>query len=481
MNDISIFIKSQIPAHLRSNELFVQFLVSYYSWLSKFQRRIPEVTRLETNLILYVDIGYVESGYIKAFTEDRVVTDVVEVPQEFNPAGLFTNLSTILDIDRTFDVFLDMFSKTYASAVFASDENAAKLLIKNIRSIYEAKGTPGAIKSLFRILYQEEINITTPYDNTMIVSGGVWKVPKKIRVNVAYGDPEDVENSWVSLDFGGVKRRLPVVSATRVFNPLDTGKVYMDLEFENLGDINIPPSTLITVTDKFRATVSHVPTKYKILSPGTGFQVGQKFELVDGGGYGAVVRVTKTTPEGGIAALTFDSRGFGYTKKFSSSLTSTGKEFSKSNTAGRYSDSFSMGDSGVVLVNDVAWATFGKGPDTTKINETAIVEFDIYGNFDEPGYFLSGTFISDSSLYDGFYFQQYSYEISTKAELSVYEDILKRTVHPAGMKNFSKRRIEQTLNPQFFAGIDNVPIVALINDSFDFDDDETIRKIVLNE
>jgi hypothetical protein len=478
MTDISIFIKSQIPAHLRSNELFVQFLVSYYTWLSKFQRRIPEVTRLETNVILYVDIGYVESGYIKGFTEERVVTDVAEVPQEFNPAGLFTNLSTILDIDRTFDIFLDMFSKTYASAVYASNESAAKLLVKNIRSIYEAKGTPGAIKSLFRILYQEEINITTPYDSTMLVSGGVWKVPKKIRVNVAYGDASDIENSWVAVDFGGTKRRLPVVRAIPVFNPLDAGGVYLDLEFENLGDLNIPPSTLITLTDRFRGSVVHVPTKYKILSPGTGFQIGQKFELIDNNGYGSVVRVTKITPEGGISALAFDERGFGYTKKFSATLTSSGKEFSKSDTPGRYTDSVNFGDSGTVLVNGVEWAKFGKGASIVKKNESAIIEFDVYGNYDEEGYFLSGTFISDSSLYDGFYFQQYSYEISTTAELSDYEDILKRTVHPAGTKNFSKRRIENTLSPQFFAGIENVPIVALINDSFDFDDDTTVQKFL---
>lgn len=55
-----------------------------------------------------------------------------------------------------------------------------------------------------------------------------------------------------------------------------------------------------------------------------------------------------------------------------------------------------------------------------------------------PGYYENnkGLLSSTNNLYDGEYYQEFSYVISTGASLAQYEQILTDTIHPAGMKMF---------------------------------------------
>ena len=54
-------------------------------------------------------------------------------------------------------------------------------LIKNIKSLYRAKGTAKAHKAFFRILFNENSEVYTPSDDMLRVSDGTWNVQSFIR------------------------------------------------------------------------------------------------------------------------------------------------------------------------------------------------------------------------------------------------------------------------------------------------------------
>ena len=61
---------------------------------------------------------------------------------------------------------------------------------------------------------------------------------------------------------------------------------------------------------------------------------------------------------------------------------------------------------------------------------------------------------SSKVLQDSYYYQDYSYEISSPLSKSTYEELLKESVHPAGVKMFHKFVIEGTLDSSITADLD---------------------------
>ena len=61
------------------------------------------------------------------------------------------------------------------------DDVSTRKLIKNIKSLYRAKGTEKAHKAFFRILFNENSEIYTPADDMLRVSDGSWNVQTFIR------------------------------------------------------------------------------------------------------------------------------------------------------------------------------------------------------------------------------------------------------------------------------------------------------------
>ena len=61
------------------------------------------------------------------------------------------------------------------------DAVSTRKLIKNIKSLYRAKGTAKAHKAFFRILFNENSEVYTPSDDMLRVSDGTWNVQSFIR------------------------------------------------------------------------------------------------------------------------------------------------------------------------------------------------------------------------------------------------------------------------------------------------------------
>ena len=71
-------------------------------------------------------------------------------------------LSQNRDIDNTVDDFLIHFKNTYLQNLPLNTKVDTKFLVKHIKDLYTSKGSPRSFKLLFRLLFDEEIQVKYP-------------------------------------------------------------------------------------------------------------------------------------------------------------------------------------------------------------------------------------------------------------------------------------------------------------------------------
>lgn len=127
--NISPFITQQFPAFYRADgKNFVAFVRAYYEWLES-------------------------TG--KALNRSR-------------------SLLEYSDIDKTEAEFIEYFKKTYMSAIPKDIATDNRLLLKHILELYRTKGSKRSIELLFRILFNEDIEVFIPGDYLLRPSDGEW-------------------------------------------------------------------------------------------------------------------------------------------------------------------------------------------------------------------------------------------------------------------------------------------------------------------
>ena len=67
-------------------------------------------------------------------------------------------------------------------------------VIKNIRTFYSSKGTPGSIAYLFKILYGEDVSVSYPKEQIIKPSSASWQVDTILRCVVVAGDSTNLQD-----------------------------------------------------------------------------------------------------------------------------------------------------------------------------------------------------------------------------------------------------------------------------------------------
>lgn len=123
------FVQSQFPEFVVSDHpTFKAFLEAYYEWMEQ------QNTGVSTNVLT-------------AFKQLQ------------NPGGLVANADSYRDIDETLDGFVEYFRKEVLPIAIPDNKVTDKFFIKKIRDLYLAKGTPKSFKLLFRMIYDEDIEV----------------------------------------------------------------------------------------------------------------------------------------------------------------------------------------------------------------------------------------------------------------------------------------------------------------------------------
>jgi hypothetical protein len=138
--------------------------------------QLPEFIREEYPLF----ISFLESYY--EFLESEVIVNGES--QKNDLIRKLKDLKNISDVDISLSKFEEQFFNTFASVLPKETKVSKEFLIKNVLPLYKSKGTIKSFEFLFRILFNENINIEYPREQILKASDGKWVIENVIRTEL---------------------------------------------------------------------------------------------------------------------------------------------------------------------------------------------------------------------------------------------------------------------------------------------------------
>lgn len=447
---ISTLVNSQLPEFIRSDyTTFVTFIEAYYKFLE----------------------------------QDQGALEIVQNARSYN------------DIDTTTDAFVSYFLANYAQDIPVTVLANKGLLVKRIRDLYESKGSEVSFKLLFQLLYDEPVEITYPYENVLIASGGEWDQRTTIRVQLSSGSVADVNDRYLDLTQNTLVYRTSIISTKF----LSTNLYEFILEHNELAPYLI--GDIVTVSNAsgviFTGVVSGTTDLVSVQTPGSGFKVGQIFYINVSGGSGTQLQVSAVNDTGGITKIRIINYGFNYNRSMSIALKNNDKfaqyaQDKRSRTLGfaesitifgiwgpsdneRYFDTDYNDDTPVdytantiALVNTSTFVSEGLSDADLQDNTLAAVSLTVGAIARYPGSYISNKgFLSDDiiRLQDEKQYQPFAYRTESTLEFSTFKSIITKLIHPAGQRIFNNRVLTNTIN-----AVANVSVVTSTNIFLEFRD-----------
>ncbi len=382
------------------------------------------------------------------------------------------DLKTIRDIDKTLESFIRHFKNELAPNLPYSAVDT-RFLLKNIKSQYLAKGSEASLKLLFKILYNKNVEVSYPSTQLLRASDGKWNQDVSVFAKIISGSPDDI-----------VGKLVDVVTPNKIIRVLVDRRQYVEVEVERairvsddvyeflidrrfFGDIAV--GDRLRYRDDatgvyFSAEIQATTTKLEILQPGSGFKVGDIYNIKNFNGYGSIMKVSAVDTNGGITRAQFIKFGVGYSTDFTTTLSSqSGQDLA--GTAGtvitRVGNNLSISEGmdgfseiGTINVSDY-WQDFGDNTyvglvlrefgissvDSTVVDTNpAIIKCTLGALAKYPGYYVNNDSFLNDAIYiqDSRYYQAYSYVIKIDEKLDNYKTIVKNLLHPAGMAIFGE-------------------------------------------
>jgi hypothetical protein len=210
---ISSLVSSQLPDFVRSdNPKFVLFLEKYYEWLEKSNNVLYETDKLYNSR----DLDNVGDEYL-----NEIVKEILPYfPEEI-----------LLDKSK---------------------------FIKHVGQFYRSKGTPESLKFLFRILYNEEIEIYFPKEQVIKSSDGKWVLPLALRVETGDLNVFDIERCKIT---GTLSKATAIVE--KVIKSVDRqlGIQYIELYISNIEKLFTTGENVTTTIVRTNGTEDIVSAK----------------------------------------------------------------------------------------------------------------------------------------------------------------------------------------------------------------------------
>ena len=101
-----------------------------------------------------------------------------------NPIGEARKLMDYRDIDNTIESFLVHFQQKYLYGIPFNVIANKRLLLKRILDVYRSKGSIQCYRLLFKLIYNEDIEIYLPGLDILRVSDGTWIQPQYIETTL---------------------------------------------------------------------------------------------------------------------------------------------------------------------------------------------------------------------------------------------------------------------------------------------------------
>ena len=362
-----------------------------------------------------------ETGRVEALIPRQLVEDaqgLIEFLKEYykflnredGPSNVIQTLMDNRNLDRVVDSFIDLIHKELGAG-FVTKLSADKInLYKHIGEFYRAKGSIASFKTLFRALFDTEVEITLPKEQILVASDGRWVQQNSIFIEVTSGDPFDLFANIIEIknELRNVKveveriRRIDQSDFYEIFitKSINTSRILENSTIDELG---------------VQATLVKSLSSYEIVYPGSNFEVPQFVNIVNSAS-GTNIKIRQLNSSGGIADIKYISFGIGYPDEFYARIIPTSEI---------------VGGIDLVITTDPE-------ADQLAYPTHAILKFSNQIVSQYSGEYVSNNgFLSDDIyLQDNYYYQQYSYLIRSGIQFESYKNIVKKTVHPSGMIMF---------------------------------------------
>ena len=210
---VSSLVASQLPDFIRSdNPKFVLFLEKYYEWLETSNNALSETQSLYNSKDL--DLA-----------DDYYLNEIVKEVLPYFPKEILLDKSTF---------------------------------IKHVGQFYRSRGTPESIKFLFRILYNEEIDIYFPKEQVLKASDGKWVLPLALRVETGDNNIFDIEQCKIT---GTTSKATAIVE--KVIKSVDRqlGIQYIELYISNIDKLFTTGENVSTTIVRTDGTEDFVTAK----------------------------------------------------------------------------------------------------------------------------------------------------------------------------------------------------------------------------
>lgn len=443
----SIAVQRQIPQHIRENyPLFVEFIKAYYEYLEDNQQ--------------------------------------IEIEK-------------VRDIDTSLEKFIDQFRGEISNGIPVDMAADKRMLIKHLREFYAARGSEASYKFIFKVLFNQDSELYYPSAQILRASDGKWNQDVSIFVKSSDTSPNlyPLSGNFITITTTRTVAGKPITKTLRTYVErvieYTTGVYELFIEREYANEIDVGSTVTFTDNDSnvYTGSILQCPSKLSINKPGKNFKVGQIFALKTQLGRGCVVKVTKVGPLGEIQRINLITIGLDYETTFYSYLSNTkiianeyihpaklntpyvpGTPAYNDNTEGFQDYGFALKQTyfgydvnipveGVdkaadrffadpSYVGDLSAQFYSDDTTNPVDDDIAIIKIELGSVAKYPGYYMSQNgFISDEMyIQDGNYYQAFSYVIKVEEELRKYSSLIKKILHPAGLKMFSEYTINNIVS-----------------------------------
>lgn len=443
----SIAIQRQIPFHIRENyPLFVEFLKAYYEYLEQNQN---------------------------------------------------IELETVRDIDTSLDQFIDQFRGEISNGIPIDIAQDKRMLIKHLREFYLSRGSEASYKFIFKSLFSKNAELYYPSAQILRVSDGKWNqdvsvfvqtTGTNLNLNALSGNFVTITNTKAV--FGKTITKTLRTHVERVVQ-YSTGIFELFIERDYMNEVTVGSTVTYTGSNssQYTGTILPCPAKITVEKGGKNFKVGQLFSLKTQLGRGCVVKVTKVGTDGAILKVNLITVGLDYETTFYSYLSSKELTASEYVIPAKLNTPFQSGDTGyidntsgfedygflnrqtyfdyddTIPIQDASYSGDRFFADSSYVGEIvsqfyaddtstpidpniAVIRVDLGAVARYPGYYSSQDgFVSDEMfIQDGEYYQAFSYVLKVEEELRKYSNLVKKILHPAGLKIFSEYTITNVVS-----------------------------------
>ena len=231
-----------------------------------------------------------------------------------NPVQNIQQLLNFRDPDKVISNFLTKFRNEFLNTIPENLDGSIdkRKLIKNIKSVYRAKGTSRGHQMFFKMLFGLPSETVYPRENMLRVSDGKWTTNKILRAISTVGDSADLVGRTIT---GQTSEATAIVEAVSKFQIGVNEVTEFTLGEDSIsGTFQTGEEVRGTETDDstsfIKATTTGVPGTLTITNDGFLTNVNDNVTIT-GGGSGSIIHVD-AIGNGGITDFIIDNAGTGY-------------------------------------------------------------------------------------------------------------------------------------------------------------------------